>query len=129
MIAQEEHRIILRVDTKNENPEKAIQWSFSEHTNVIRSDKQGVFTIFVKVGDHLQWEGVSLSEPEVLVSISQLEYVSGSRIFSRDQIKEDEKIEATVIRGGQEDYIYKLNFRIGDSEKNYKITSKIRIVD
>ncbi|MEY8021816.1 hypothetical protein AB8P51_13350 [Muriicola sp. SD30] len=128
-IAQEVHKIKIQIDTKNASPENAIHWSTSENTRVLDSGEFGPFTFFAQVGDHIQWDIMSLTEPDVPISITSLEYIRGPRIFSKNLIQGTEGTQATVIRGGKEYYVYELNFRIGNLSKVHQITSRIRIGD
>lgn len=128
-IAQEVHMIKIRIDTKNASPENAIQWSTGENTKVLDSGESGPFTFFAQVGDHIQWDIVSLTEPDVPINITSLKYIRGPRIFSKNMINGTEGTQATVIRGGKEYYIYELNFQIGNLNKVHQITSRIRVGD
>lgn len=128
-IAQEEHKISILIDTKNTTPENAIQWSTGANTKILDSGEQGPFTFFAQVGDHIQWEAMSLSEPEVPIDITNLQYVRGPRIFSKNLIKGNGNTQATVIRGGKDYYIYELTVKIGNAGAFYNITSRIRVGD
>ncbi|MBT8283166.1 MAG: hypothetical protein KJO86_05465 [Muriicola sp.] len=127
--AQEVHRIKMLVDTKNAAPEKAIQWSASENTKILDSGEQGPFTIFAQVGDQIQWEVVSLTEPEVTIHLESLHYIKGPRIFSKNIIRGKPDTRATVIRGGTDYYNYQWQIRFGDRAEVYNILSRIRVGD
>lgn len=127
--AQEVHRITLRIDTKNSTPEKSLQWAVGDNSHVLNTGKGGAFTVLASVGDHIHWEVVSVSDVDIPVRIEHVQYVKGPRIFSRDLIPGGEEMQATVIRGGEEDYMYDLVFRIGNSDKDHTVSSCIRIIN
>ncbi len=127
--AQEIHHITLRIDTKNSTPEKALQWAVGHNSHVLNTGKGGAFTVLASVGDHIKWEAVSLSDRDVPVRIKHVRYVKGPRIFSRNLIEGGEDMKATVIRGGQEDYMYDLVFQIGNSDQDHVTRSCIRIIN
>ncbi|QBA64154.1 hypothetical protein [Muriicola soli] len=127
--AQEEHKISILIDTKNASPENTIQWSTGENTKVLDSGEEDPFTFFAQVGDHIRWDAMSLTEPDVPILITSLQYIRGPRIFSKNLLSGTADTEATVIRGGKEYYIYELKFRIGKAGRVHQITSRIRVGD
>ncbi|WP_372946384.1 hypothetical protein [Muriicola sp.] len=127
--AQEVHHITLRIDTKNFTPEKALSWAVGDNSRVLNTGKGGAFTVLASVGDHIHWEAVSLSDRDVPVKIRHVRYVKGPRIFSRNLIPGGEEMQATVIRGGEQDYMYDLVFRIGHSDQDHVTRSCIRIIN
>ncbi len=127
--AQDVHQITLLVDTKNKVPEKTYTMKAGDNTTVLNANAQDAFTIFARVGDQIKWNAVSSSEPDVSVAINQIKYISGPRIFSSDLIQGKNTTQATVIRGGNEMYVYQIQFTIGTDSKMYSISPKIQIGD
>lgn len=126
LFAQEVHRIVLNIDTKNIVPENTLSWAVSENTTVLNPGDNGIFTIFARVGDEIHWEAKSLTDSEVPVRFLALNYLGGPRIFSRNQIEANDYLMATVIRAGKENYIYQLKYQIGKEPKQHTITGQIR---
>lgn len=126
MVAQEVHRITLNIDTKNIVPENALSWAVSENTAVLNSGDDGIFTIFARVGDEIQWEAKSLTDSEVPVQVLSVQYAGGPRIFSRNQINARDVALATVIRAGKENFVYQLKYRIGEDPRIHTVTGQIR---
>jgi len=128
-IAQDVHQITLLVDSKNIAPEKAYTLRAGDNTTVLNSNKRDSFAIFARVGDQIKWKAMSSSEQDVPVTIILIKYIRGPRIFSSNLIKGQNNSQATVIRGGDEMYVYQLQFTIGTDPKVYTITAKIQIGD
>ena len=127
LYAQVTHEITLNVDTKNPNPGKACYFKVGKNTTVLNNSSPETFTIFAQVGDNIVWKGVSSTEPNILVRISTIKYISGPRIFSSDTIKGDMLVQATVIRGGNVPYKYQIQFSSGSNSRMYTIDPKIQI--
>ena len=126
-VAQDFHQITLVLDTKDQAPEKTIKWKAGENTEVLQRTSADSFTIFVRVGDQIEWKAVSLTEADIPVTIEELKYTGGPRIFASDVLRGGKSINGTVIRGGRELYFYQIRFRIGSGPEIYQVSSRIQV--
>lgn len=130
----ETHIITLHVDTgKIENGNIDQVCTFGQGDGVSNED----FTIVVKPGDVIMWQGVSSNAPETdQVLISAINYEGGARIFSKNTLKDSRQnlgvVLGTVSEGKDGDeHKYKLSFKVLNSgEKRggtFNIDPKIKI--
>ena len=97
--AQTLHELVLTVDITN--PSNVANNSFSAGNNTIMA---------------------SSSKNHFVVGVN---YISGPRIFSSNTLTGKSTVKGTIIRGGKENYVYKLHYTLGSDTKVYVVTAAI----
>ena len=130
----ETYVITLNVDTStiNSQNESAVS-NFGQEEGVSNED----FTISVRVGDTIIWQGKSISAPDQdVVNIVSINHEGGTNIFDENILKGDggfpERVVRTVVNGNVGEFIkYKISFTVlNNGEKRqgtYHIDPKIVI--
>ncbi len=90
------------------------------------------FTILVKDGTEIEWEGVTSDGGDV--DIKKIIYKGGTNIFDKDSIpgiddKGKEKVKVKVKRKTalNNDYVYKIKFKVKNKERIQMIDPKIQV--
>lgn len=123
--AQTLHELVLTVDITK--PKSEVNSSFSAGNNtIIENSSVNRFTIWAEVGDSVLWKAQAAGEPEVPVNVVGINYLGGPRIFSSNTLTGNNTVKATIIRGGKEDYVYKLEYTLGSDSKVYAVTALIK---
>lgn len=124
--AQTQHELVLTVDTTQPNSLVNLSFSAGTTTNVIENDAGKRFAISADVGDSVLWKAQAKGDSKVPVNVVGVNYIGGPRIFSSNTLTGDTSVKATIIRGGKEDYVYKLQYTIGSDSKVYAVTALIK---
>jgi hypothetical protein len=122
--AQTLHELVLTVDITK--PDNVANNSFSAGNNtILASSSKKHFAIKAEVGDSVLWKAKSAGESQVPVHVVGVNYISGPRIFSSNTLTGKSTIKGTIIRGGKENYVYKLHYTLGSDTKVYTVTAII----
>tara|TARA_R110002126_G_scaffold125100_2_gene267351 strand:- start:281 stop:727 length:447 start_codon:yes stop_codon:yes gene_type:complete len=122
--AQTLHELVLTVDITN--PSNVANNSFSAGNNTIMaSSSKNHFAIKAEVGDSVLWKAKAAGESQVPVHVVGVNYISGPRIFSSNTLTGKSTVKGTIIRGGKENYVYKLHYTLGSDTKVYVVTAAI----
>lgn len=124
--AQTLHELVLTVDPIKPNSEANRSFSAGSTTTVIEKGAGKRFGIWADVGDSVLWKAKAGGESQVPVHIVGVNYSSGPRIFSSNALTGKSTVKATIIRGGKEDYVYKLRYAVGSDTKVYQVTALIK---
>lgn len=124
--AQAMHELVLTVDTTKPNSAANCSFSAETATTVIENGAGKRFAIWAEVGDSVLWKAKAQGESKVPVNVVGVHYISGPRIFSSNTLNGDSIVKATIIRGGKEDYVYKLQYTLGSDSKVYAVTALIK---
>lgn len=126
--------ITLNVDTDNINRRNIDSTcNFGQPKGVSNKD----FTIEVKIGDTITWEGISSSTGDNTVDITKIKRQKGKNIFDKDSLigkgKNRKKVigkalYSTEVNNKHKDYKYKISFKVNKKGKPYFIDPKIRVV-
>ncbi|NER11303.1 hypothetical protein SAMN06265375_103342 [Muriicola jejuensis] len=122
-LAQDLHTVVLELDPRDQNPSSSLTLSLNG-----AKSPPAHFVLKARVGDQIRWKAITSSEDEGDVRITRIQYLSGPRIFSKDLITGNSALQATVIRGGNAPYVYKIHFALDDQSKEEVITSRIQIL-
>lgn len=120
--AQIQHELVLTVDVDKASS----SLSTGTTTAVVEGSAVNRFGIWAEVGDSVLWKAKTSGEPEVPVNVVGVNYISGPRIFSSNTLTGKSFVKATIIRGGKEDYVYRLQYTIGSDAKVYAVTALIK---
>ncbi|ALM08841.1 hypothetical protein SB49_14325 [Sediminicola sp. YIK13] len=124
--AQTLHQLVLTVDMTKPNSAPNSSFSAGNNTTVVENSSPNRFAIWAEVGDSVLWEAKSAGEAQVPVNVVGVNYVGGPRIFSSNTLTGSNSVKATIIRGGKEDYVYRLQYTIGTDTKVYAVTALIK---
>lgn len=124
--AQTLHQLVLTVDMTKPNSAPSSSFSAGTNTTVVENSSPDRFAIWAEVGDSVLWKAKSTGESQVPVNVVGVNYVGGPRIFSSNTLTGNNTVKATIIRGGKEDYVYKLQYTIGADTKLYAVTALIK---
>ena len=124
--AQTLHELVLTVDPIKPNSEANLSFSAGSTTTVIENGAGKRFAIWADVGDSVLWKAKAAGESQVPVHVVGVNYSSGPRIFSSNTLTGKSTVKATIIRGGKEDYVYKLHYTLGSDTKVYLVTALIK---
>ncbi len=124
--AQELHKLILTVDIDSPNQQEKQSLSSESNTSFLIKSKGENFTVWANVGDSVLWKAKSSDKSTDPINIIGVHYVSGPRIFTSNTLTGDGTITATIVRGGEEDYVYDLLYTIGSDPEIYTITAAIK---
>ena len=110
----ETHYITLNVDTSviNSQNESSVS-SFGQEDDISNED----YTISVRVGDVIIWQGLSSASENDVVNIVSVNYEGGTNIFNQNILRGNgeypEKVVATAVTGNTGDIIkYKISLTI-----------------
>ena len=124
--AQTLHQLVLTVDVTKPNSAPNSSFSAGSNTTVVENSSLNRFAIWAEVGDSVLWEAKSAGESQVPVNVVGVKYVGGPRIFSSNTLTGSNSVKATIIRGGKEDYVYRLQYTLGSDPKVYAVTALIK---
>lgn len=124
--AQSLHELVLTVDLTEQNGEINSSFSTSNKTTIVENSATDSFAIWAEVGDTILWKARSAGDAQVPVQVVGVNYISGPRIFSSNTLTGNNTVRATIIRGGKEDYVYRLQYTLGSDPKVYAVTSMIK---
>jgi hypothetical protein len=124
--AQMLHELMLTVDISKPNRTAYHSFSKRSKTTILEKTSANRFTIWADVGDSLLWKAKAAGESKEPVNVVGVNYISGPRIFSSNTLTGKSTVKATIIRGGKEDYVYKLLYTIGSEPKVYDVTASIK---
>ncbi len=113
-IVPETHLITLTVDTSAINSSNIDEMSSFGQAEEVSNEE---FTITVKSGDIVVWQGVSSSSPADEVKISAINYQGGTNVFGQNTLK-DTRQNPGVVVGTVED-------RPDGAETKYMISFKV----
>jgi hypothetical protein len=117
------HTIILNVNTND-----ITDYTISENSNFGQAkdiSNEG-FTLHVKFGDQITWEGLAIPPSEGVVKIKKIKYASGTNFFDKEVLVGREKVVANVSNGSKGDVLkYILVFEVNDSI--YEIDPKLQM--
>ena len=128
-ISKKERTITLYVDTENiKKPNSNNYCNFGQTDGSSNED----YTIKVKVGDEITWEGVSTSDPKNdKVNIVLIKYKKGTKVFKKDSINGKKKVTGKVLYDTENkaDYKYEIKFTVirNGKEKKFKIDPKLMV--
>lgn len=128
-LAQEVHTIVLEVNSQSQTPLSALTLSLDGFSKTGANTSSESFVLNARVGDQIRWVGRSSDNVEGNINITQIRYLRGPRIFSKELIQVQGTAQATVIRGGTSPYYYEIHFSINGSTKEEVITSRIVILE
>jgi len=110
--AQDEHVIILEVNTAEiKKPDASLYCRFEGQNPEIAVED---YTIHVKNGDIIRWQGVSTSSEGDVVSITSINYHGGKNLLGVNVLKGDEGVVIGTVQNGA----------VGDEEK-YTVSFKV----
>jgi hypothetical protein len=72
------------------------------------------------------WKAKAAVESKEPVHVVGINYLSGPRIFSSNALTGKSTVKGTIIRGGKEDYVYKIHYTLGSDTKVYAVTAVIK---
>jgi hypothetical protein len=122
--AQTLHELVLTVDITK--PDNVANNSFSTGNNtILENSSKNRFAIKAEVGDSVLWKAKAAGESQVPVHVVGVNYISGPRIFSSNTLTGKSTVKGTIIRGGKENYVYKLHYTLGSDTKVYVVTAAI----
>ncbi|MGK0414054.1 MAG: hypothetical protein ACJA1B_002273 [Polaribacter sp.] len=102
--AQTTHTITLNVNTGKITKRTVNQYSnFGQSSNVSNEN----YTTAVKLGDYVEWLGVSSTSEEDTVEIVSINHEGGARVFEKNVLKGSNGIVIAKVTAG----------RVGDYEK------------
>jgi len=86
------------------------------------------FTIYVKVGDIIEWDGMS-TDGEGAIDIKKIKYESGTNVFNKPEIDGVTTVVGTVRQDteGKPEYKYKISFKVNDTGRMYSIDPKVAV--
>ncbi len=130
LVAQQTRVVTLSVNTADiDNTSIATNSSFGQTDDTSNED----YTILVKLGDTIVWQGLSSSNPtDHIVNIKSINHVGGARLFDRNVLNGDGGTPERVIgiisegRSGDEKK-YNIFFRLSNKQGAFKIDPKIKI--
>ena len=125
-IAQTNHVITLRVNTSQITKSTVNQYANFGQSNGVSNEN---YAIEVRVGDYVEWEGISTTSDDVEVEILSINHQGGARVFGRNVLNGSNGIViAQVTEGRAGDYEkYTIKFRISGSNQVFIIDPKIII--
>ncbi len=130
MTAQEEHTITLYVDTQNVSIEKLESTcNFGQEPGMPNEN----YTIYVEKGDKVTWKGVSSTSERDKVEITMIKYSSGTNLFGREKLKDENGVvTATITNGKTDQYVkYDIYFKVQRNgswlRQEFPIDPKLRI--
>ena len=123
--AQTLHELVLTVDITKPNNVANNFFSAGDNTTILESSSGNRFAIRAEVGDSVLWKAKAAGESQVPVHVVGVNYISGPRIFSSNTLTGKSTIKGTIIRGGKENYVYKLHYTLGSDTKVYAVTAII----
>lgn len=123
---QEEHTVTLICDVaalENSPAHEACSFSDQEPGTDSRD-----YTIYVTVGDSIFWNGES-SDGDAAIDIKKIKYDGGTNVFDTDEIDGSTTVIGLVKKStkGQDDYKYKISFKVDDTGKMYTIDPKVSV--
>ncbi len=124
--AQSLHELVLTVDMTEQNGVANSSFSAGTNTTVVQNSSSNRFAIWAEVGDSVLWKAKSAGESQLPVNVVGVNYISGPRIFSSNTLTGSNTVKATIIRGGNEDYVYRLQYTLGSDTKVYEVTALIK---
>lgn len=130
LLGQQTRVVNLSVNTADiDNTSIAANSTFGQADDTSNED----FTILVKLGDTIVWQGLSSSNPtDHIVNIKSINHVGGARLFDRNVLNGDGGTPERVIgiisegRSGDEKK-YNIFFRLSNKQGTFKIDPKIKI--
>ena len=109
------HIITLNVDTKRITKKNLDKTSnFGQHDTISNVD----YTVIVKPGDSITWQGISTWSKDDIVNITKIKYKKGTHIFKKDSLigngRVKEKVKGKVLDSIKEgsEYKYKIFFTV-----------------
>lgn len=128
-LAQEVHTIVLEVNSQSRTPLSTLTLGVDDLAQARANTTSESFVLNARVGDQIRWVGRSSDNVQGSIQITQIRYLKGPRIFSKELIQAHGAAQATVIRGGATPYYYEIHFSINGSAKDEIITSRIVIAE
>jgi hypothetical protein len=128
--AQDKHTITLYVDTQNitlENLETTC--NFGQEPGTSNEN----YTVYVNKGDTVTWNGISTTSDQDKVEIIKIEYKSGTNLFGRETLKDQNGVVTATITTGESDQYekYDIYFRVQRNgrwlRQDFPIDPKLRI--
>jgi len=119
------HTVTLYVNTSAINNQNiSTTCNFGQEEGVSNEE----YSIEVNVGDTIIWEGVSTSSDTDVIAIRKIKYERGTNVFDGDEIEGTSTVVGTVLRPtGEQDYKYKISFKVNDTGATYYIDPKVKV--
>jgi hypothetical protein len=124
--AQTLHELVLTVDPTKPNAVANTSFSAGNNTTILENKSGKRFAIWAEVGDSVLWKAKAAVESQEPVHVVGINYLSGPRIFSSNALTGKSTVKGTIIRGGKEDYVYKIHYTLGSDTKVYAVTAVIK---
>jgi len=124
------HTITLHVDTGSIDQQNIdATCNFEQEAGTSNEE----YTVKVRLGDTIIWEGVSSSSEEDVVKIKKIKYVKGPKILNKSELIGETSVVGKVKKGKKDDVMeYLIEFTVFNNgiKRNgiFKIDPKLQVV-